>query len=132
MSYQIKNRAIIHEFLDDEAILANLETGVYYSIRGNGIPVWQCVLAGQALDAIIQQVNEAYNRDLSVEVRAFIHRLLEEELIVENSAVEPTSCHPVWPKEWHLLALEKYDEMQNLLALDPIHEVDELGWPKKA
>lgn len=132
MSYQIKNQAIIHEFLDDEAIIANLETGVYYSIRGNGIPVWQCVLAGQEVDAIIQQVNQTYGRDLAKEVRAFIHRLLEEELIVEKVSAEATVCTPVWPKDWHLLALEKYDEMQNLLALDPIHEVDELGWPKKA
>ena len=27
--------------------------------------------------------------------------------------------------------MEKYDDMQELLLLDPIHEVDEAGWPVK-
>jgi hypothetical protein len=25
--------------------------------------------------------------------------------------------------------LSKYTDMEDLLALDPIHEVDEMGWP---
>jgi hypothetical protein len=25
--------------------------------------------------------------------------------------------------------LQKYSDMQDLLLLDPIHEVDEMGWP---
>jgi hypothetical protein len=29
-------------------------------------------------------------------------------------------------------ALNKYTDMQELLLLDPVHEVSEAGWPSKA
>lgn len=132
MSYKIQSSAIIHELLDDEAIIANLDTGVYYSIRGNGIAIWQLLLAGYDPEVIVSRVNETYRRDLKESVSSFIQRLVEEALLVEDPNMEPSLWTPTWPKEWSGLKLEKYEEMKNLLALDPIHEVDELGWPAKS
>jgi hypothetical protein len=133
MPYRTKSSAIIHELLDDEIIIANLETGIYYSIRESGIPIWQLLLSGHDLDAIAHLFREKYSKDLFSPIESFVEELVKEELlIVSESATENPSSEIFWPKDFSFPTLERYHEMKNLLMLDPIHEVDEQGWPHRS
>jgi len=132
MSYQIPNAAIIHELLDNEVILANLDSGIYYSIRGVGVPIWQCLLQGYGLTAISAVIAARYGADFSAELKSFVHELVQESLLIEVEPLNPVADSISWPKEFSAPTLEKYEEMKNLLMLDPIHEVDEQGWPSKS
>ena len=136
MYYKVPGTALIHELLDDEVILANLETGVYYSIRESGVPFWQLLLSGHNLTDVITLFAEKYHADLSDPLHNFVKQLLAEELLIETGSEQtcetPFTSDLCWPLEFVPPTLERYEEMKELLIIDPIHEVDEKGWPHKA
>lgn len=133
MHFRLRSKAVIHELLDNEIILADLDTGIYYSLRGSGIPIWQGLVAGHDLSSICRVWNETYGES-SLIFDSFIKQLETEQLIV--SSMPPTASllpfDVTWPYPYQPPLLEKYEEMKNLLMLDPIHEVDEQGWPVKS
>jgi hypothetical protein len=132
MPYRTTGTAIIHELLDEEVIIANLDSGVYYSIRETAVPIWQLLLAGHSLSSIAALCRAKYNRDLFLPLDAFVNRLVEENLLEPAARTAAEIPNLVWPKEFKELHLEKYEEMKDLLMLDPIHEVDEQGWPSRS
>lgn len=133
MTYTIRSSAIIHEFLDEEIILADLDNGAYYSIRGSGIPIWQAISSGMSPEDLSVILNERYSQNCQPIVESFIQELLNAQLLRTSSL--PLETEPpilFFPPLLEVPILEKYDEMKELLMLDPIHEVDEQGWPHKS
>jgi hypothetical protein len=63
-------------------------------------------------------------------VAGLVEQLLAEGLVVED-ADAPVGASPPAPPADALEppALEKFTDMQDLILLDPVHEVDERGWP---
>ena len=72
-----------------------------------------------------------------------VTELLGEKLIIprdgpddsDSTSLEPTSGSVEHPNQTQRLKFEKcgltkYTDMQELLLLDPIHEVDATGWPE--
>ncbi|HEY9704008.1 MAG TPA: PqqD family protein, partial [Allocoleopsis sp.] len=91
---------------------------------------------GYDQNAIITALTQRYDSDLTTletAVNNLILQLIEERLIINYSSSTNTTFElkPI-PNEKLPFAqplLEKYTDMQDLLLLDPIHEVDEIGWP---
>lgn len=129
MAYTTAGTAIIYELLDDEVIIANLDAGIYYSIRGSGILIWQLLMAGYTLPSIEALFAEKYGALSSLHL--FVERLVQEGLLVAQQNSSPIACALSWPASFSPPTFERYDEMKNLLMLDPIHEVDEQGWPSR-
>lgn len=123
---------IIHETFDTETVVVNLDKGTYYSLTDSASEVWD--LLGRASgDEIVSFMAARYGVDEGVvagPVASFIDRLAHEQLVIEGPAVngglgqpEP-SGQPFEPPSF-----ETFDDMADLLLLDPIHDVDETGWP---
>src|SRR6185369_6216727 len=102
MPYAVANTAIIHELLDEEVIIANLESGAYYSLRGSSVPIWQLLVTGHALEAIASRFTERFQKDVTDEVSAFIQLLEQEGLLIGvEQKEELAETNLVWPKEFH-------------------------------
>lgn len=134
--YQLANKGIIHEVLDNEVIIANLDTGIYCSIRGSGVTAWQMSLAGQAFPAILSAFIKKYTLSeaiLTAELSAFFAQLVQSELLVSTTqpSITTDKYDFLWFSTYQSPLFESYDDMKALLVLDPIHEVDEQGWPAK-
>lgn len=129
MSYAISGTEVIYELLDDELIIANLDVGIYYSIRNSGILIWQLLVAGYSQAAIEFLFTTQYGTIPSLS--PFISRLIEENLLIAQERTNPDPISVSWPAQFSPPLFERYDEMKNLLMLDPIHEVDEQGWPHR-
>ncbi|MDF2530065.1 MAG: hypothetical protein K0Q57_945, partial [Gammaproteobacteria bacterium] len=114
------------------------DSGVYYSIRESGVPIWQLLISNNSLSEITAMVAEKYSmnmEDISAHLQAFVNQLLDEELLASASSPETQiklHLDLSWPAKFNKPSLEKYEEMKNLLMLDPIHEVDEQGWPHQS
>lgn len=132
---------VIHETIDDEVIVINLASGNYYSVKGAGADVWDVLQSspGAGVGAIAAAVAQRYDRPSDVvesEIAEFVTRLKDEELVttVEGAAL---SSIPLsnglgagdGAKAFDVPLLEKYTDMQDLVLLDPVHEVDATGWP---
>ena len=132
-SYQVASNAVIYELLDDELILANLQVGTYYSVKESGIPIWQLLAAGCSLSFIEEKFKERYRLDFSASILHFVTAALNEKLLIaretKNNDSPLTSLY--WPETCQEPLFTAYEEMKNLLLVDPIHEVDEKGWPSR-
>jgi len=139
--YRILTPQIIHETIDGEAVVVNLETGTYYSIDKVGAIVWSCIDHGCSIDSLMSHVAvlcEGDRTTIEQGIQEFINNLEKENLIgsAELDSVEPANEHayPVFSGKkipFENPKLNIYIDMQDLLLLDPIHDVDESGWPSK-
>lgn len=121
--------------------MINLKTGAYYNLNASGALIWALLprdggVASSDVVALLQeQVDEGAR--LGDEVAVFLDQLLDEELVVPvdgaESPVAPSSGGAAQPltasSGWESPSLTRFDDMQDLLLLDPVHEVDEKGWP---
>jgi hypothetical protein len=127
----------VYEIIDNEVIIIEFDSGNYYSLQHTGTDVWRLIERGAGPADIAAQLGGLYNGPPAVIAEA-VDRLLgelrEENLIVPDEAPVSSdapfeSPPPANRPAFEPPALQKYTDMQELLILDPIHEVDEAGWP---
>jgi len=134
--FKVNTPPVIHQTLDGEVIVVNLDTGTYYSFAGVGAEIWSSVERGASLAETVDEALARYDaprETVEAAVMRFVDELTTEELIAPEDGPEP----PAAPARTGDAAkapfaeplLNKYTDMQELLLLDPIHEVDERGWP---
>jgi hypothetical protein len=129
--YRINAPKVIHQIFDTEVVIVNLETGNYYSLSGSGIEVWRRLDAGFSSRRIVDDFSVAGAPAEKLE--SFIEELVREQLIMPTEEQAPAAgseqpaSGPFLPP-----VLEKFTDMREMLLVDPIHELDESGWPKPA
>ena len=135
-NYRICTSKIVYEVLNTEVIAIDFHTGNYYAIIHVGKQIWQLLEQHLPLDRISQAISDHYrcdrNKVLS-DIQQFMNELLRAGLI-EMCPPEPfTDPIPFAEEGWEYDTprLQEYTDVQNLLLLDPIHEVTDAGWPKK-
>ena len=140
--FKVDGPKITHETIDGEAIVINLENGNYYSLEKIGAEVWNGIMAGLTQKEIVNHIVSQYiGKPAEIEraVTVLIEQLVQENLIGPDTNQEhPRTRTEVFPEVskngsaktiFEAPALQKFDDMQDLLLLDPIHDVDETGWP---
>ena len=141
-SYRINSPHVVSEiFADEEAAIINLKTGNYYSLNKTGAEIWSRIEEGNDLSQIIEFVKSNFNVGDSFDgsgIEDFIKRLQDEDLIVLNtsqtqsgegvSILQNDPDSPTVKKDYESPVIECYADMQELLLLDPIHEVEENSW----
>jgi hypothetical protein len=134
--YELNNPPVIAELVEGEVIAINLDSGSYYSLLGPAAGIWNLLLEGHAPGEILRgcRVGEA-DAERGRSLEGFVQALLAEGLIRPRRQAEGTLAALADVETWTADALrfERFTDMQDLLLLDPIHEVDEeMGWPKPA
>jgi Coenzyme PQQ synthesis protein D (PqqD) len=136
--FRIKNPQVIHETVDEEVVVVNLETGNYYSLVGSGQRIWAAVEREESVSEVVAGIHAAYEaseHQLEETVQAFLDTLEGEGLIVSWEASGPTATEdppaPTRRREPFMAPrLERFTDMQELILLDPVHEIEEsAGWP---
>ena len=132
---------VIHENIQGELVVINLDTGFYYSIMESGPQIWLALIQGYTLQEIISHLKKmdgANNNQVASDIKHFVSTLLDEELIISDIRKESGDTEPKNRKSLSTLfnglkyvppAFEKYTDMEEMLLLDPIHDVEEAGWP---
>jgi hypothetical protein len=137
-AFRINSPNVVAETLDGETTIVNLESGTYYALNDTGSAIWDRVVAGSPEDRVASEIAEAYGTDAEVAsaaVSSLLAELRDQELIVpgegEGQAGAVASTNGNAPGAWSDPKLNTFTDMQELLLLDPIHEVDESGWPNQ-
>jgi hypothetical protein len=139
--FRVNSPNVIHETIEGEVILIDLKTGTYYSLREAGAAIWEAIDRGAGLDAIEDALERRYEGS-SDEIREAVRRLVgeleREGLIRADLDGDPTAGQPVFEpgrgvrRPFEAPSLEKHTDMQDLILLDPVHEVGAQGWPQPA
>lgn len=135
--WTIDPNRVVWEVLDGEAVIVDLAAGHYHAANGVAATVWQAIAAGYDL-AMIETLAERAHTDVprgaSDQITGFIDQLLTAGLIARASAdaVAGTVEPPANPTPWARPRLESHDDLEDLLLLDPVHDVTADGWPNAA
>ena len=127
---------VVHETLDGEVILIQIESGLYYSLTGSGADIWALLHQGHTVDEVVGGLAPGFDADAATirsGVSELVERLRGESLIAPHEGGEAgaaeVSPNGAAPREFVPPVLERFDDMQDFLLVDPIHEVDDTGWP---
>jgi hypothetical protein len=124
---------IIHDAFDEEIVVVNLTTGSYYSLTGLACKVWKAICDGASKDSLLEMFRSMASDE---NVETFLALLAREGLVIVDGEIlspinaEELSC--VLDSTPFQATLEKHTDAEELLLIDPIHEVDAGGWPRSA
>jgi Coenzyme PQQ synthesis protein D (PqqD) len=124
------------EVFADETVIIDFERGTYFSLRGCASAIWSLLQSPTSIGEIVEAARGALSRkppdDLEPVLAAFIAQLVEHDLVRESTETPAT---PIVTEEILLNlaeppSLEVYSDLAELIAMDPVHEIDALtGWP---
>jgi Coenzyme PQQ synthesis protein D (PqqD) len=140
--YRVNKPSVIQEVLDGEAVIVNLATGSYYSTEQSGATIWSLLAQGTTVPDIVAHLR-MHHTDVPTDVDGLVKQwldVLESESLVVGEPLEEAAANQgqtglateegttktpfMEPK------IEKYTDMEDLLLLDPIHDVQQTGWPR--
>lgn len=138
--YRPASPQIISETLEGEAVIIDLDSGTYYSLDALGSRIWDLLRSGVETARAAEDLAERFegsDAELAGAVEGFAARLVAEGLLGSTEDAPPASvvteilgqdAGERAPLEGP--SLTRYTDIQDLLMLDPIHEVEEGGWPQ--
>jgi len=135
---RVNHGPVVCEQHDDEVIAINLETGAYYSLRGPACRLWTLIEADAGVADIVAAFSAAHTApadQIEAAVHDFLAQLETDQLIVPDAATgtpPAATAAGTAATSLPLFELQKYSDMEDLLRLDPVHDVGGGGWPEAA
>jgi hypothetical protein len=133
--YKHNDEHVAAEEFDGEFVLINFARGTYFSLRHAAVDVWRQFRNGADPARVEERILDRFavaEEQAREELKRCIQALIAEDLLREIAAAGP----PVedWASQrWAAPAVEVYSDLQDLIVLDPVHEVDtHTGWPRRA
>jgi len=136
VAYKIDSKNVSWERVENEVIAIQLETGRYYNLFNTAADIWSVLAEGATIEILCRTFSRLFpgNNAVCIEIESFINEctkakllLVEEEIktdLVDESAL--TSL-----QTWVTPQLIEYSDLQDLILVDPIHDVEESGWPNR-
>lgn len=125
--FEINEPTVVSDIIDEMAVIINLENGAYYSGSDTAAHTWGAVIAGASADELATTFSAPV-----AELREFIDQLVHEGLVRPR-----TTAAIAVAVEWRVTVpysrpvLERFDDLEDLLLLDPVHDVSPQGWPHR-
>jgi hypothetical protein len=114
------------ETLGDETLVIDTVSGTLYVLRGLGATVWVALTKNAARPSLlVEQATERFGSEVGDALGTTLAGLAplfvtgSEEMLVMD-----------WPQTAEPPMLERFDDIADILTLDPIHDVQpDAGWP---
>jgi len=132
MAHLIVNQRVVAEEFDGEIVLIDVEKGLYFSLQGAAIDLWRSFATARPADTVIAHFAKHMADADRDALDQTISRMQGHELLVagEASAGAASPLPEVTSVTFVTPALEVYSDLAELIAIDPVHEVDaSAGWP---
>ena len=134
--YRINGPEVIYENIDGELILVHMEKGAYYTTDEIGTMLWEMIASRCAVSEMREGIGAQYDatpQEIEAAIGAFIVSLESEGLVSRDDGADDRPMLRFVPsatrRPFRAPGLLSYRDMQDMLALDPIHDVEAAGWP---
>lgn len=126
---QIQEPSVIFDEADGEYVVINLLTGHYFRLNKPSSVLWRQLTCAPTREELLASCSNA--EVLESELGAILSLLTDSGLVLETFGERPVESITSWTFEE--FSLESYTDLEDILGLDPIHEVDpQKGWPTSA
>jgi hypothetical protein len=136
--FEVSRPEVVGSVVDGEVVAINLDTGSYYNISGAGTDVWVAFEGAASVNEVTVRLADRYDAPVD-EIAATVTRFMGEQRAEglirpaegNRSGDAPSANGPISPSRdaFSPPVLEKFTDMEDLLLVDPVHDVSERGWP---
>jgi hypothetical protein len=132
-AYAVNKRIVADDF-GEETVLINVEKGLYFSMQGSATEIWRAFDApqyrSQAVSTMSRDLSAADHHAIDAIVQSMIEHDLLVEAEVEGDAGGQAKLFSFAATAFTAPVLGVFSDLAELIAIDPVHEVDEnAGWP---
>jgi hypothetical protein len=129
---------VISETVGGETIIVNLASGHYFNLQGTAVDVWERIAQAESTEQIVACLASSYSAgegEIEDAVAGLLAELQAAELVVPDGDGDTAPVPAEAPRNGTELppftppTVARYTDMQDIILLDPVHEVDAQGWP---
>jgi hypothetical protein len=125
--FEIKSPEVVYDEIDGEYVIVDLASGKYFRIQGESGKLFALIISGQALQA----KKDILSRRTAELVDSAVRKLVDNSIIREATDQNPAGrSDETVSFDLSEFVIEEFTDLQDIIGLDPIHEVDlNQGWP---
>ena len=136
VNYAINYEVVSAERMSGEYMLINFDSGTYFSASDFGADI--ITLISEKVDRnswemiLLNSWNIKSSTDLDAQVNDFLAALIRHDLIYKIDIFDSTECElpeDIDRQNFSFPPLKVYEDMSDLLMVDPIHDTSLKGWP---
>ncbi|MEL6920987.1 MAG: PqqD family protein [Pseudomonadota bacterium] len=122
---------IASEQFDDGVVIINFLTGRYYTLNASAEWIWTNLETATTSSQLYAAFPSEPSNEITDHIDGFVITLLEFRLIAPSrERGDPDKAIAAPPDPFVEPQIEAFEDLSELITLDPIHEVNkELGWP---
>jgi hypothetical protein len=128
----------VQETIDGETIVMDTVSGRLLLLRETAPLLFTIVSAGFTPQNMLEEISNRYGVEAATLAHDFVARLTELGVFATQDIARP-SLEPKavgafdWPPSFVPPVVELYDDIADIITMDPIHDVDgDSGWPRAA
>lgn len=132
---EINRSGVSLERFDGEVVIISFETGKYFNSNGSGADLLYMIEQGVPQSKWDETLSHNFNNFSSKpeEVISFLSLAIDERIIIAGTAMNNAEIDLPFDYErgeWAPPKLTVFDDLADLLLVDPIHDTSTEGWPK--
>jgi hypothetical protein len=124
--YRHNDDSVSHQTVDQEVILIHFETGHYFSLQGSAADLWHALATPADAGALAGMFRGGAPEEV---IQDFLEALESDGLLTEAPATDVLSAPPALDHAFVTPHIERHTDLEAILMADPIHEVEDQGWP---
>lgn len=131
-SLTVSGQNLIHDTIDGETIIIDTVGGRLSMLGGAAAMIWLAAVAGIDPDLLTAAVADRFGDQAAQQTQDFIDQLSSLGLVsvVAEPGTDPGSLD--WPSDWATPSIDQFEDIADIMTMDPIHEVDPTqGWPRQ-
>ena len=133
---EINSSGISCERLDGEMVIISFETGKYFNANSTAADIL-FLIENRINQSLWKDILSSHFKDFNVDqsnIHEFLTKLILEKIVQETdeSVFEKVPLPEDYQrKEWKVPTLLVFEDLADLLLIDPIHDTSLDGWPIK-
>jgi hypothetical protein len=122
-----------HDTVDGETVVIDANLGRLFLLTGLGPWIWRRMMLGHTADGLVDDVAARYGSAAGREAGEFLAALRDNEMLTHEARDASSAGDDLrLPEVFVGPALERFDDIADIIAMDPIHDVDPTkGWPHR-
>ena len=97
--YRVNSEDVMHETIDGEVVIVNLDSGAYYAIEGSGQYIWDRLSNEGASQEQLLEALGADDQTLAEAVKQFFAELIGEKLLIPDTGADEITGGKLNPPE---------------------------------
>ena len=137
ISFSINYEVVSAERMNGEYMLINFDTGTYYSVANFGADIVTLISEKVDRNSWETILRNSWNVKptvmLETQINDFLELLIQHNLIYKIDIFNSVDCkipEDLDRKNFSFTPLKIFDDMSDLLMVDPIHDTTLKGWPE--